>query len=354
MKPIKKWIAAAAAVCMAVGFTACSKDGPAAGNLTGLFGAKDAPIYCLVRQDDYDASGVLHTQTCYSYDDAGRVVRMTLDFGETKEIWNEALYIYEYLRGPCDGTINGEKTYSYDDAGIQTAYRYESWQEDTDSSHVYEDYTCDYAYGKGGEIRACTWTSQKNTPALYYDFVYEDGLLVNVKGYREDGTLSQEESYTYDRQGRLEQEVFHVIEGDFSFTYEYDDQGRVSRVATKWDVYSFSYDNDGRLITEELSSEDGQLQYRKCYEYDSNGFLAEMEELRSDREAEVTRYTCDDHGNVIAADFADGSRSEYAYEKMEVTPEEKEWFERQSRMDRSEEMFHRNRFYYHLIPNPVW
>lgn len=354
---MKKWIAALAALGVAVGLTACGgkTDAPAESKPqmlipdskpvadeqlgqpsqtdpfqgTDIFDEK-VEIHRLVEQIDFSAEGVPYSRMVFSYDDAGHLVSEVTDHGENTEVWNDELGVYQYVYGSYNGTVNSVYTWKYDDQGylIEQVRKYHRDEGGTEFSPVEEFYYA-YTFDRNGEIAECRSTGSDGQNLSLYKFTYEDGLITNVKAYAANGKLFQEQTYSYDVWGRLEKETFSEMEGDFSYTYSYDHLGRCEEVNGRGFIYTVEYDEDGNLISSMI-------------DYDN---------------VEITNYTYDDHGNVIAVDYADGTRSEYTYETCEVTREEKECLERQLRMINNDVQMHNNPyrfFYYHLIPNPVW
>lgn len=157
----------------------------------------------------------------------------------------------------------------------------------------------------------------------YYDVDIDDSGRVAQASYGVPGYRSATIDYSYDSQGRLIEANDHEYTMN---TYSYDDSGMLSKVSTKYDTYSASYDNgllssvtdgsgmastcvydaEGRLS----SLTDGSISYE--YDYDDAGRLS-AESLCAEGGGDpiVTTYEYDQDGNLVRL-TSTGATSEFS------------------------------------------
>lgn len=159
--------------------------------------------------------------------------------------------------------------------------------------------------------------------SAYYDVDIDDSGRVAQASYGVPGYRSATIDYSYDSQGRLIEANDHEYTMN---TYSYDDSGMLSKVSTKYDTYSASYDNgllssvtdgsgmvstcvydaEGRLS----SLTDGNISYE--YDYDDAGRLsAESLCAEGDGDPIVTTYEYDQDGNLVRL-TSTGATSEFS------------------------------------------
>lgn len=63
----------------------------------------------------------------YTYDDGGLAVKKEYDCN-TLESWNDELGMYELIFLPCDGVVDSQIEYAYDEYGNPTKFFDASWE----------------------------------------------------------------------------------------------------------------------------------------------------------------------------------------------------------------------------------
>ena len=125
-------------------------------------------------------------------------------------------------------------------------------------------------------------TEQGESEARLVNYTYNDaGQLVSqrvVEGGSEYVTLT----YTYDGDGRLTQRdqiwAESLDENDVSFSYTHDDQGRVLTEDDSSNQMRFAYDSEGRVQQTEYDIEaNGTVNYRRTFVYNDEGHLLRID-----------------------------------------------------------------------------
>ena len=125
-------------------------------------------------------------------------------------------------------------------------------------------------------------TEQGEPEARLVNYTYNDaGQLLSqrvVEGGSEYLTLT----YTYDGDGRLTQRdqiwAESLDENDVSFSYTHDDQGRVLTEDDSSNQMRFTYDSEGRVQQTEYDIEaNGTVNYRRTFVYNDEGHLLRVD-----------------------------------------------------------------------------
>lgn len=377
MKSIKKWIAAAAAVCMAVGFTACGQeDAPETHRDEGVTNQVEdngmETVHCLVQVDEY-YSNELNERHAFTYDTSGNLVNYVRSYCSSESVWDEEAGMYLSVRREFDGLADEECRYSYDRNGCVTQAQHIEYKED---GSVERDDIRDYRYyfHENGEIDYVVYTPdfELYSPLNYY-FTYENGNIVNVDVYRSKdgesfGDVVENYQYEYDVEGRLSGERAYFVQSGTQYTYDYiyDADGQLKEIDyyTNEDgeetnrLHEFTRDTQRLIIAHSILEEDGSAFADYLY-YDNDGAPVRMD-LYCD--ASKCSVTYDDNGNLKMACAGLGNldnRIEYTYKAIEMTHEEAARYRRQQQMQQTVRHgwytdAYYPVFYYHLIPNSVW
>lgn len=322
---------------------------------------EEGNLYVVKQKSYYNADGVCYKQENYSYDSNAQLLENQIHTTDAED----QLKLY------------GTETYTYDENGnfltVCDVYGQATWL-DSQFAWTYEN----------GQMTGCQMidrTGKKTNPL----FTYTDGNITSE--YWETFGKSEESAiFEYDQQGRLTREFSYVLQNNHRFycesrfTYEGDHLvGVVYRtamegpgdlrsaawekcleVSTSWEL---KYSGD-QLIELIGSDRYGRVFMRREYAYDDKGYPAEMKTTFTNEDgtenASTERYTCDEHGNILQVLHDDGSREEYTYQAMNVTPQQIVNYHRRASFVKQ-----RNRdgliilkdtediWYYHLIPNPL-
>ncbi len=240
------------------------------------------------------------------YDEKGNLVEEDRDGYRYTYVYDQNNRNIEWTRQRADGSVHQKNTYQYDENGNEILQ--------------VEDYS-EYHFE--------------------YKSTYNDkGQLIEVVCTR-NGEHFDTDTYTYDDQGRVTQYtdgtmrvIRYVYEGNTTRKQELNNDGSVDEE----NVYT--YDDNGKLIREEYIVEGETWNYRE-YTRDENGKVLERQyyELEDGAvEAErKTVYTYDDNGNLTQEKFyEDGELSEqhtYTYVELKVTPERAEELRLQAEKD---------------------
>ena len=264
-------------------------------------------------------------KTTYSYNDSGDLSSITYANGRKESFVTDI-----YGNTTSWTTANGDiLNTSVNDFG-QITQTYTAGQ------------TVDFAYNNYGEI------TQANDITFTYDnsgqltgMSYADGRKVSYE-YNKAGLLTKQSdeavnvtTYSYDSYGQLDKITDKsdnlIIDYDFNSlgqlvkqtngngtytTYQYTEYGEISRIShfdkngTETDFVSYVYDNDG------LCAEKATFEGVWTYTYDKNGRL--LTEVFTDDNGKVTQnnsYTYDVMGNRLTA-VINGKTTTYTYNNM--------------------------------------
>ena len=190
------------------------------------------PALLLVRQNVYDAGGMLIRQGNYTYDASGTL---------TREDWSDASYI-EY--DPY-GNVNVNSYYDANGVLQQEVYQ-----------HTYDT--------NGNVLQA--WCYVNNTLTRTDTYTYNSIGKWDAKTAAYPDGSSWTVQYSYDASGNLMRETYSNGKPDVVYTY--DAAGNLLTDGT----YAYEYDAAGNL-TKQTRQSDG---YYYTFQYDGNGNLLQM------------------------------------------------------------------------------
>lgn len=222
----------------------------------------------------YYQSGELNSQTNYTYDEAGRLVK-TEGFGYA-EVYTT--YMSEFF---------------YDDAGNlirEKAYENgELWKEEVydANGNILEgfsymgggyDFHSVYTYDEAGKLQSIR-TDRSGEPRSGGDYFYDEaGRLIREEIFQISNGERKElvNTYTYDENGRCIRYDIGGYQGEQSYeTYTYDDAGRM--LSSEYHHYQesgnagnyWTYDEAGRITSWTSTNRQGTTVY--TWEYDEQG-----------------------------------------------------------------------------------
>ena len=260
----------------------------------------------------YDKLGNKTTETIkdqtirYSYDDAGRLVKLTNAAGD------ETLYTYD-VEGNLTSITYPDKTksnYVYDARGRVTketdpdgsvhTYVYDKMGFLTEETHA--GIRADYTYYPNGKLKKesfadgtsntytydANWNvisvmdQDKNTTTYTYD------AMSNVTSVTD--AIGNQVTYTYDANGR---KIKDTDARGYETTYEYDGNGNCVKTTTP-DGTTVDYTYDAANNVTKISTQTQMGEIVVTYKYDKKGQLIET----TDALGNVTKITYDTYGNV--------------------------------------------------------
>ena len=336
----------------------------------------DGGFFLLTKATDYNADGTPgFSQTVYTYDNRGFPLTISVDRGSSsEEVWNDDEGVYETIYSSFEGKIDYLMEFVYNEKG-DILYR-------VDTTNLYD---------AEGNLTSPSVDRNDQHQNHYYHY-YSSGRIDSVDTYNTvvgggTGDLAQRLSYHYDDAGRvfeifnhpqdenrLDSYVFDFRydengrlilasnrpkEGLFYCTYEYDDAGRLVRVAQKYGGQSqityidgdcvnkvkhgypawselqqetvFTYDGDGQLTGRSVYDAEGALLSNADCSYE-NGQLSKVT-FRENGADIVYRFADegngkditlvrDINGNIIRQILPDGSYIEYEYQRFDLSAED--------------------------------
>ena len=155
----------------------------------------------------------------------------------------------------------------------------------------------------------------KTKETLYgHTYVYSDYTIDEngrITGYKKD---NEKYTLTYDEKGNLLTEKHELSNGKpYTDTYTYDEKNMPIRhddsSRNNTYVFTYEYDNQGRVIKKHSELKDGDYPQDWLYEYDENDVLIKETQVSKHSTYEIT-YSYDENGNVksqTAVNKEDGS-----------------------------------------------
>ncbi|NER00769.1 MAG: RHS repeat protein, partial [Cyanothece sp. SIO2G6] len=139
-----------------------------------------------------------------------------------------------------------------------------------------------------------------------------DGRVVHYT-YDDLYRLTEETiNYTYDDLYRLTEET--INNGERTIAYTYDNVGnRLTRNDSAEGLTTYTYDDNDRLLTDVLTSEDGTTIHTITHSYDDNGNLISRVQ-ETDGMTETTTYTWNDDDRLVAVTTPEGNSIAYEYD----------------------------------------
>ena len=224
----------------------------------------DKPLVWL----EYDEDGKVTDRTEYTYDDKGNCLESNSSY--TDEDGKTSTY-KEVCTYDGDGNQLTRKYYSNGELYSENTYTYTATGKVATETYIYSrgyESHYSYTYDEHDNLLKVEASSYVET----YENVYENGKLVEAKGY-EDGEL---ESYAkYDANGNVILKIYYDDGAEEDrYEYTYDENGKILKRVSKWgdgtDTVTYTYNSNGKITEYNYSNSDGDSN-RMTYSYDDNG-----------------------------------------------------------------------------------
>lgn len=300
---MKKWLPLL--LVLLLGLTACKED-------HSVIQKDTVTVYLPVAKITYDDSDQILNQVTYTYDERGLLLTESIDLPESFSEWDDSSSSYITTYMPCDGVADQVYTYSYDEQGNLTSYRYD----DSTGGYALSRYT--YTYGEDSKIlsfrREYIDTIWKRNSDVTYTVEYDGaGNAVRLTSVDENGEAVVHGEYSYDAQGNLITAVLYKdTPGKYTYNFTYNESGALTSFtdSSKLFDYRYSYNEDGLLICEENTVSTGApIEY--TYQ---DGVLSGVQQGED-------KFLLDENGN--ATQIA-GQAPRYTYQAVELRPEDAE------------------------------
>ncbi len=226
----------------------------------------------MLTHDTYDNYATGHAE--FTYDDAGRKVAET--FSNSAGYFATTEYIYREDGLPAEWIFHYNKTedrttYTYDDKGNLLKKQ----EIITINGKLNQEITVEYTYDVSGNK-----LSETNSGGFRSEWTYDDrGNILSCTDMDNDGNIRNGILYEYDGQNRIL--IQYLFENDpkeptEKFIYEYDEAGKLttkylcspnSSKQNAHSICSYTYDENGNLLSEITTKKDGTEDSRIEYTY---------------------------------------------------------------------------------------
>lgn len=238
----------------------------------------------------------------------------------------------------------GTREFCYDDMAQLTFdgcwnYEYDKYGSLVKQNDDFRNYSYSWKYNKNGQPASCV--SGYRTIEKEYFFEFDNAGSLTGIYYQDAGEKNYTNRFFYDQQGRLSKSQFRSGQRVHEWMYDYHGN-LLSRIeyaiislpedcnGLDWNgdrilvsYATFSYDENGRLIQylEYLKGAQLLLKNDRTFTYNKDGSIS-LCVNNSNGSNDIVTYICDENGNIIEAQYANGRRTEYTYEARYVTPQQ--------------------------------
>lgn len=219
--------------------------------------------------------------------------------------------ITEIVNYKSDGKITSILNYTYNAKGNKTSYtRYQGNREKmTYSQKLFYD-------PKGNKISETGYDGSSN---FKNSFVYTNGKLSEIK-YTTDEILTERRVFTY--KGTQTDVVIYTPDNQVAAKEQdiFDTKHNLieeSRYANQniTQKKQYEYDEKGNVL-EETKHQYGNFAYKKKYTYNANGYLTQVEDVKTDGKSTVINiYSYDSKGNIMEEKWRKDPTSDFSYKK---------------------------------------
>ncbi|HBF12360.1 MAG TPA: hypothetical protein DDW49_03060, partial [Deltaproteobacteria bacterium] len=280
---------------------------------------------------DYNENGYLETITDplnrnvgFEYDAAGRVTTQTLPDGREITTAYDANGNITSITPPGKpahvftyNEVNLESLYNPPNIGLPNDTTQYEYNLDRDLTRITrpDGQTIDFAFNNGGRLQNITIPQGQIT----YEYDANTGNLMSVTRVPVGAPLAAPSlviDYTRDALGRITQKEETIDGNRNTFTYTYDQAGRLTNATINARAISYTYDTNGNRTLQttpegqtvgQYDDQDRLTQYGNAqFTYTDNGELL----TKTDENGEA-RYTYDVLGNLISVTQPDGTNIEY-------------------------------------------
>ena len=205
---------------------------------------------------------------------------------------------------PVEG-LDYHYTFSYDEMGRLTEI-YE---------HSVHPESIVYVYGDHGFVsRMDIWRGNWGSETREFDYDFDDGIMKSAS-VTIDGSEVKEFDFFYDGNRKINREITECYE----IMYFYDDAGQINQIHYEFmneddenydfDHVTFNYENGTLKEYRRVSKYEAETREYQ-YEYDASGNLLPC--------SDDLKLTYDEHGNLVEAEYDNGHRVVFCYEKKLV------------------------------------
>jgi YD repeat-containing protein len=230
-----------------------------------------------VSESKFNDIAVLEEKNEYTYDEAGRLKEHLLYYA-IDEVTEQRV-----LKRDEKGRLIEETKYYGDDTGERMQYTYDANDRVSSIVRLDEEGDFDYreeiVYNENGGVLSRTKYDASGQVKESLVFEWREGGVVEEKEYSQSNELLSNTIVRSDDQGRELSSVQTNASGKLiAAVYStYDEKGNLSERHYK-DFYSktlkYAYNDDNRLISQELFDGTGLLLRKNVYEYDVEGNLS--------------------------------------------------------------------------------
>ena len=243
----------------------------------------------------YTADDNVHTTT-YTYNADGKLSAKHY----ASDAGSEIRYTYTYdekgnLTEEKSVSSDGEETvltYRYNDAGKETLYR-----SDTKDGSWHEVET---AYYDSGNVHTITHRRPYNGNNTYIYEYDEQGRLWREWDTSQKGDLVIYVEHTYDENDHLLQSRYPNTGG--TVKYVYNAQGRLAETLDDAHRIVYTYDESGNRLTETRTVSEA-FNRKKEYAYDAHNRVTKETITYANNRSETTLFTYDEDGNVVSRHY---------------------------------------------------
>ena len=256
--------------------------------------------------------------TTYTYDDAGNVIKRVY---KEPDISSTTTYAYD-----SKGNIT-KRAFKNDVSGYREtetfAYSGGLVSKQTFKSDDGSDTSFSYAYDSKGRLTKKTTVSADSGSKDYYIYSYDENGNVSKIVTKDDNSVSNTTTYTYDSSNRLTKEVSKYETVTYETVYTYDKNGNTTKIVeTGGEEYSNytttrSFDSKNNLLSDKTVY--GDTVYDTQYVYDSSGRLTKETYKIGDSTMFVRKLAYDSNGNMSKETYktsAGTSFTTYSYKKL--------------------------------------
>lgn len=274
-------------------------QGDSSGNTTSSQPSEVLPegprtYYLLTEEMRWVSDGLPYYRNTYTYDNMGRMLSHEFELYELEDVINGRTYL---------------ETFTYNDQGhLITMQTNEEFKQSWEYTYTYDE--------QGKVISYARREVGSNKDSYVVNFEYDtQGRLVRAYRNNQDEDMM---TCTYDEAGNPIK--VQCIEDSLPSTLQYDSQTKVLTYFGSSIAY-YSFDANGCLIQEDNRSEIKQWNYHY-----GDGVLTGVE-FTTEIEAEYgefakREYVLDENGNITAVLLANGSRTEYTYQAIQLERDE--------------------------------
>ena len=280
------------------------------------------PTPCVVERDE-DGDGDIDVRVVITHDGDGNAVSSDTDEDNDGDIDSRGTFTWDAYGNPVlseydtdnDGDVDRRHAYTYDENGNRL-----SQESDYDGDDIV-DYRMTSTYDAQNHLLSRVEDYGDSLPVERLTLMYDlAGNLVLVNGtVDEDDTIVYRQAFSYSEDNELtSMEIDHGNDGylDWRARYTYDSDGNLlywENLNNDGDVtrrVTHSHDGDGNLVMQATDEDaDGAFEYVLTYTYDpaGNTLSAQGDLPDSDEFDFEVDITYDSAGNILSMEYDEGA-----------------------------------------------